>query len=173
MPTCEFRHVADHFGSSVVLAVDAVLEAILYYTRHCAFGQCRQVYMWSVGCVVLVIDGQLPRYVALVLMIVCAVAASIDRIPGRAVYSTNWPWTRIVWLVCFIGTTLYNYTWDLFMDWGLGRIYSDNFMLRDKLVWQNQKWVCQATTRSRLGWVGLDWIGLDWIGLDCTDWLIR
>jgi len=59
----------------------------------------------------------------------------------HTVYSTYWPWYRVLWLICFIGTTLYNYTWDLFMDWGLGRIYSNNFMLRDRLVWQNHKWV--------------------------------
>jgi len=64
-----------------------------------------------------------------------------DQRMRHTVYSTYWPWYRVLWLICFIGTTLYNYTWDLFMDWGLGRIYSNNFMLRDRLVWQNHKWV--------------------------------
>lgn len=51
-----------------------------------------------------------------------------------------WPITRILWLISFILSTLYTYLWDVFMDWGLGRIKSKNFLLRDKLVWQHHKW---------------------------------
>ena len=51
-----------------------------------------------------------------------------------------WPITRILWLISFILSTLYTYTWDVFMDWGLGRPKSKYFLLRDKLVWQEHRW---------------------------------
>jgi len=51
-----------------------------------------------------------------------------------------WPPARILWLISFICSTLYMYCWDLWMDWGLGRIKSKHFFLRDDLVWVNHKW---------------------------------
>eukprot|EP01095_Lingulamoeba_sp_RSL-Kostka_P002199 TRINITY_DN13073_c0_g1_i1.p1 TRINITY_DN13073_c0_g1~~TRINITY_DN13073_c0_g1_i1.p1 ORF type:complete len:685 (+),score=169.74 TRINITY_DN13073_c0_g1_i1:122-2176(+) len=56
------------------------------------------------------------------------------------VYNEEWSPLRIIWLICFICSTLYMYTWDLFMDWGLGRVKSKNFFLRDKLIFKDRKW---------------------------------
>jgi hypothetical protein len=55
-------------------------------------------------------------------------------------YSTEWSVVRVLWVISFVGSTLYMYTWDFFMDWGLGRIHSKNFPLRDKLFYANRKW---------------------------------
>ena len=51
-----------------------------------------------------------------------------------------WPITRLLWIISFICSTLYMYCWDIFVDWGLGRVSSKHFFLRDKLVWGNHKW---------------------------------
>ena len=56
-------------------------------------------------------------------------------------YSPDWPAARILWLICFVGSTLYMFCWDVFMDWGLGRWNSRHRLLRDKLVWHEHKWV--------------------------------
>jgi hypothetical protein len=55
-------------------------------------------------------------------------------------YSPYWPPARVLWLVSFVLSTLYMYCWDVFMDWGLGRVKSKNFFLRDQLVWQSHRW---------------------------------
>jgi len=38
----------------------------------------------------------------------------------------------------FVGTTLYQYFWDVRMDWGLGNCGSKNTFLRDKLIYKSK-----------------------------------
>eukprot|EP01103_Thecamoeba_quadrilineata_P004948 TRINITY_DN14811_c0_g1_i1.p1 TRINITY_DN14811_c0_g1~~TRINITY_DN14811_c0_g1_i1.p1 ORF type:complete len:674 (+),score=115.64 TRINITY_DN14811_c0_g1_i1:40-2061(+) len=47
---------------------------------------------------------------------------------------------QICWVFFMIVSTIYTYTWDVYIDWGLFRRNSKNFMLRDELVWRNKKW---------------------------------
>lgn len=52
----------------------------------------------------------------------------------------DWNALRLLWCISFIVSTLYSYVWDIFMDWGLGRFNSHNFLLRDELFYSNRKW---------------------------------
>ena len=48
----------------------------------------------------------------------------------------GWDVQRITWIVFFIISTLYSFSWDVLMDWGIGQIHSKNFLLRDELMYR-------------------------------------
>jgi len=55
-------------------------------------------------------------------------------------YAEEWDIIRLLWVISFVGSTLYMFIWDFFMDWGLGVWGSKNFPLRDQLFYEKQKW---------------------------------
>jgi len=54
--------------------------------------------------------------------------------------NSEWGVDRIFWAISFVVATLYTFTWDYFMDWGLGQWGSKNFPLRDELFYARHKW---------------------------------
>ena len=44
----------------------------------------------------------------------------------------------ILYITIAIIVNLYQSFWDIYVDWGLGRIHSSNFFLRDKIVYPKE-----------------------------------
>jgi len=113
-----------------------VLSALPYFWRHL---QCLKRYRatglkvnlgnagkYGVACTVIVFGG----------------------INGYQSYPEQWTPLRVVWLVAFVFATLYNYLWDVFMDWGLGRKQHDG--LRKTLLYRPHVWVYYYVIISNL-----------------------
>ncbi|KAH3757218.1 xenotropic and polytropic retrovirus receptor 1 [Pelomyxa schiedti] len=47
---------------------------------------------------------------------------------------------KALWICCISFATIYNYSWDTYFDWGLGRRFSKNKFLRDVLMYE-RKWI--------------------------------
>eukprot|EP01029_Cantina_marsupialis_P022720 TRINITY_DN5563_c0_g1_i1.p1 TRINITY_DN5563_c0_g1~~TRINITY_DN5563_c0_g1_i1.p1 ORF type:complete len:662 (-),score=133.52 TRINITY_DN5563_c0_g1_i1:326-2311(-) len=50
-----------------------------------------------------------------------------------------WSMFHFLWIISYVGSTLYTFTWDVTQDWGLMRINKNNFLLRETLLYP-RKW---------------------------------
>jgi hypothetical protein len=69
------------------------------------------------------------KYLFSMVILVVGVVGSFNVYqPGK------WGAERILWIVFYFFSTCYVLYWDIVMDWGLGKLGSKNFLLRDALM---------------------------------------
>eukprot|EP00026_Physarum_polycephalum_P002870 Phypoly_transcript_02879.p1 GENE.Phypoly_transcript_02879~~Phypoly_transcript_02879.p1 ORF type:complete len:723 (+),score=94.76 Phypoly_transcript_02879:395-2563(+) len=79
---------------------------------------------------------------------VACLVVIVGGINGYQTYPGTWTPMRFVWVAAFIFATLYNYLWDIFMDWDLGkRKYK---FLRKQLLYRPHVWVYYYVIFSNL-----------------------
>lgn len=86
-------------------------------------------------------------------LVACTVVV-VGGINGYQSYPGTWTPMRYVWLSAFVFATCYNYLWDIFMDWGLGK--RSYHLLRRQLLYRPHTWVYYYLMFSnlifRFGW---------------------
>lgn len=70
---------------------------------------------------------------------VACIVVIVGGINGYQNYPGTWTPMRFVWLGAFIVATMYNFTWDIFMDWDLGK--PKYHFLRKQLLYRPHVWV--------------------------------
>ncbi|KAJ4461476.1 putative xenotropic and polytropic retrovirus receptor 1 [Paratrimastix pyriformis] len=110
----------------------------------------------------------LVKYVLSLMAVLAGVLYNSTNSQGRGLpmVSHLWLWTPwgITWFVLFLVSSLLSFFYDVFLDWGLGRIHSKNFLLRDELFF-TRHWVYWAA-------IALDFVGRFFWGVTISSQLI-
>mmetsp|Transcript_9650 Transcript_9650/g.35802 ORF Transcript_9650/g.35802 Transcript_9650/m.35802 type:complete len:791 (-) Transcript_9650:25-2397(-) len=172
---CKFVHnFAADVLTSMAVPLGDISYSICYYTtnawnEHSELNQCREwntllgpclvfwPYYWRLlQCLRVYHDSRQKAqlinagkyFFSLMVIVLNALHSNIES-------SQQWGVFRIFWIVVVIFSTLYSYTWDITMDWGLLQVRQGT-LLRPKLMYPKLYYVALAifNLAARFAWAG-------------------